>query len=208
MATNRDKFLELRKSGVDPITARKQSYWEIPAPVANTPVAWVAPAVTNPVWENATPVTPTVPVSVHDNPNYQSSTTESFNQWVRTKNQANVTGQIQAWERPQVGQQATPAQTPEIIQQAQTQTAQANTPVTTTETPTIPVTTPKETTPTTTATQTTPTTPTAPVITPDSNSIYTSLRTNTPLPDSVKTTTAYKDAQNRYNNFQSTQVTM
>ena len=40
MATNRDKFLELRKSGVDPITARKQSYGDIPpAPIANAPVA-------------------------------------------------------------------------------------------------------------------------------------------------------------------------
>jgi hypothetical protein len=37
MPTNREKFLELRKGGVDPITARKQAYGDIVTPVA--PVA-------------------------------------------------------------------------------------------------------------------------------------------------------------------------
>lgn len=171
--------------------------------ISNAPVAWVAPAVTNPVWQTTTaPTAPVAPVSVHDNANYQSKTTEQYNQSVPAKNKAKVQSEIQAWTRPAVGTQATPAQTPEIIQQAQTQTAQANTPApATTETPTAPVTpTETETTPKTTTPVTTQVA--APVITPDSNSIYTNLRSNTPLPDAVKSTQAYKDAQARYNNFQ------
>lgn len=41
MATPRDKFMELRKSGVDAQTARKQAYGDITpvSPVANAPVA-------------------------------------------------------------------------------------------------------------------------------------------------------------------------
>jgi len=84
MATNRDKFLELRKSGVDPITARKQSYWEIPA-IANAPVAWVAPAIT--------PIAP-------------APTTPIDNKQVLANNQAKVAWEIQAGTRPAVWQQS------------------------------------------------------------------------------------------------------
>ena len=75
-----------------------------PSPITNAPVAWVAPAITNP-----TPVAPTAPVSVHDNPTYQSNTTEQYNQWVMAQNKAKAAARADT-------SQANP---PAIIQQAQ-----------------------------------------------------------------------------------------
>ena len=76
-----------------------------PAPIANAPVAWQAPAITQPV----APVAPTTPVSVHDNPTYQSNTTEQYNQWVLAQNKAKAAARADT-------SQANP---PAIIQQGQ-----------------------------------------------------------------------------------------
>lgn len=78
--------MELRKSGVDAQTARKQAYWDItPAPIANAPVAWVAPAIT--------PIAP-------------APTTPIDNKQVLANNQAKVAWEIQAGTRPAVWQQS------------------------------------------------------------------------------------------------------
>ena len=79
------------------------------SPIANAPVAWQAPAIT--------PITPE-PVAPAPIDNKQ----------VLANNQAKVQWEIQAWTRPEVGQQATQAQTPKIIQQAQNQTMASNLP--------------------------------------------------------------------------------
>jgi len=102
MATPRDKFIELRKSGVDAQTARKQAYWDIAStPIANAPVAWQAPTIT-PITPE--PVEPVAPID---------------NKAILAKNQAKVQAEIQAGTRPEVGQQATPEQVPQIVQQVQ-----------------------------------------------------------------------------------------
>lgn len=75
------------------------------------PIAWQPPAISNP--QNVQPIQPQAPLNA--------------NQAVLQQNQANVQAEIQAWQRPAVGQQATPQQAPEIIPQAQIQKAQANT---------------------------------------------------------------------------------
>ena len=153
------------------------------SPIQNAPIAWQAPAIA--------PVAPT-PVE----------TPMNVNQKVLADNQAKVQSEIAAWTRPEVWTKATPEQTPAIIQQAQTQTAQANK-----ETPTAPVA-PTETATTQTENKssnpisTTSNVSNQQVVTPDSNSIYTSLRSNVPVADITKNTQAYKDAQARYNNFQ------
>jgi len=175
-----------------------------------------APIVQNPV----NPITPPTPTNPQD-------IVKQYNQNQLQENKAKVAWEIQAGTRPQVWNKylgGTPKWNQwmsNVMETWQQQKQQYNAswyimpdgsvnpsmewppaPVTPTETPAKLLTTPTATTPATTATQTTPTTPTAPIITPDSNSIYTNLRNNTPLPDTVKTTQAYKDAQNRYNNFQ------
>lgn len=107
-----------------------------PSPIANAPVAWVAPAITPLPTETPTPTT-----SVHAN---WPSATEAQNQAIRQQNAQKVQAEIQAGTRPQVGQQATPTQVPEIVQQVETpapttpEVNSTNTPVTTptkTETP-------------------------------------------------------------------------
>lgn len=187
--TQLQQALALRKQ--NPNLSVRDAVSQVAKPIDNTPIAWQAPATP------ATPVAPTAPVSVHDNPNYQSNTTEQYNRNVLAQNQAKAAAKADT-------SQANP---PVIIQQAEAATAQANAPVKT-ETPTAPVT-PTEAKTETPTTPVTPATPTetkkeaqAPVITPDSNNIYANLRTNTPIPDSVKSTPQYRDAQNRYNNFQ------
>lgn len=153
------------------------------SPIQNAPIAWQAPAIA--------PVAPT-----------PAETPMNVNQKVLADNQAKVQSEIAAWTRPEVWTKATPEQTPAIIQQAQTQTAQANK-----ETPTAPVA-PAETATTQTENKssnpisTTSNVSNQQVVTPDSNSIYTSLRSNVPVADITKNTQAYKDAQARYNNFQ------
>ena len=91
MATPRDKFMELRKSGVDAQTARKQAYWDItPAPIANAPVAWQPPPV-QPIAQPIAPVQPT-------------------NEQIRENNQARVQADIALGDRPQVWQAPAPVQ--------------------------------------------------------------------------------------------------
>lgn len=74
------------------------------------PIAWVPPAIT-PIQP-----APTIPPV-------------NANQAVLEANKAKVAWEIATWERPQVGQQATVMQTPEIINQAQIATANANAPL-------------------------------------------------------------------------------
>lgn len=119
MATPRDKFMELRKSGVDAQTARKQAYGDITpvSPVANAPVAWVPPAVT-PI--QPAPTQPPI----------------NQNQAVLEANQAKVQAEIQAGTRPQVGQQ--PVAQPPIQQAPIQEVAQPTVEVQkTVETPTV-----------------------------------------------------------------------
>lgn len=66
MATNpRDQFIELRKSGVDAVTARKKAYWDITPPT--TAVANVWNAVQNAPVEVPAPVTQSTPPPVNVN---------------------------------------------------------------------------------------------------------------------------------------------
>lgn len=83
--------MELRKSGVDAQTARKEAYWDItPAPIANAPVAWQPPPV-QPIAQPIAPVQPT-------------------NEQIRENNQARVQADIALGDRPQVWQAPAPVQ--------------------------------------------------------------------------------------------------
>lgn len=185
------------------------------SPIANAPVAWQAPAIT------PTPITPNTPTSsVHDNASYQSKTTEQYNQWVLEKNKAKVAWQIQAWTRPEVWQQATPAQVPEIVKQVEAQKiAPVEAPVTPTPTQST-----QQTQVNTTPTQA-PTTPKAETTkadwtitawdkmpwnieyksgdkaippAPTAQGLFNALYQKADVPDEIKATPAYKIAQNRY----------
>ena len=143
-----------------------------PAPIANAPVAWQAPAIT-PIAPTPTPVAPL-----------------STNQQVLADNKAKVAWEIQAWTRPEVWQQATPEQVPQIVQQVQ-KPVEPVAPVTSTEV--------KAETPATTPTPVKPTTPA--VIPPtDKKGILSALTTWQPV--APQNTPEYRKATAVHTAFQ------
>ena len=142
-----------------------------PAPIANAPVAWQAPAIT-PIAPTPTPVAPL-----------------STNQQVLADNKAKVAWEIQAWTRPEVWQQATLEQVPQIVQQVQ-KPVEPVAPVTPTEV--------KAETPATTP----PVKPTTPVVVPptDKKGILSALTTWQPV--APQNTPEYRKATAVHTAFQ------
>lgn len=170
----RTKFLELRKQGVDPVKAREQAYGKMETPIANTPVAWQAPAITPLPTETQTP----------------EKTTAQLNQEQLLRNQAKVQGEILAWTRPEVW--ITPENVIPPVETPNVAPTPTTTPVTT-PTPTVTPTTPEVK-----AETKATTTPTPPVIPKTVDGIYNAIAGWQVLTDDVLRTPQYKQAKQRF----------